>query len=170
MNHIFSILIILVLSVLSVSAQTENNSYKNFTDTAFIIGDKIPAPSIYFEFDGSSLVRKESYNAVKVIANFLIKHPNLMIEIGVHSDSRGSDDYNRRISQIKSENVKNVLVLEFGISKDRIANRGYGESQPLEDCSLYIECAHDESVEGICIIDCPCHQRNRRVELKIIEL
>jgi len=162
MRYISSTLTILILSVLSVSSQSIDTSYKNFSDTAFSIGDKILTPSIWFEFDGGHNVREVSYDSVKVIADFLLIHTEIIIQIGVHTDSRGTEEYNRKHSKHQAQNVIRVLNEQFNIPIDRLTTEGYGEDHPLEDCSKNLDCSD-------LVKDCPCHQRNRRVEVKIIE-
>lgn len=161
MRYIYTILTILVLSVLGVYGQTTDSSYKNFYDKIFTIGDKILAPDIYF---GVHLaVLEVSYDSVKVIADFLNTHPNIKIELGAHTDSRGSEAFNQKLSEQRSNKVSDVLIEQYNIHPDRMVSKGYGEQQLLDDCSQYPDCP--VGVEN----DCPCHQKNRRIEIKIVK-
>ncbi len=84
---------------------------------------------------------------VKKLAEFLQKYPQRNVVIEGHTDSQGSDSYNQALSERRAEAVQKTLV-EMGISRDRIATRGYGESTPV---------ANNETAAG--------RQLNRRVEI-----
>ena len=78
------------------------------------------------------------------------ENPTIRVEISGHTDNRGSDDYNQKLSQDRAEVVVNDLVTH-GIDKTRLEFKGYGEAQPI---------AANNSE--------PNMQLNRRTELKII--
>lgn len=87
--------------------------------------------TIYFEYD-SAVIKKESHNILRAVAKTLDVNPDIaLIEIQGHTDERGSADYNRKLSQARSESVLAFLVNE-GISPKRLAAQGYGEDQPLD--------------------------------------
>jgi outer membrane protein OmpA-like peptidoglycan-associated protein len=54
------------------------------------------------------------------------------IEVAGHTDSRGSDAYNIKLSQRRAEAVRDYLISK-GIAADRLSAKGYGESQPVAD-------------------------------------
>jgi len=56
-------------------------------------------------------------------------NPNIVIELGSHTDSRASDVYNIDLSNRRAQSVVNYLI-EKGIPRDRLIAKGYGESQP----------------------------------------
>ena len=85
------------------------------------------------------------------------------IELSSHTDQRGTDAYNNKLSQCRAESAVGYIVGK-GISKTRIKAKGYGKTQLLEDCSIYKDCP--QTSQG----DCPCHQNNRRTEVKIIKM
>jgi len=60
----------------------------------------------------------------------LIENPSFIIEIGSHTDNKGSDDYNLSLSQRRAESVINYLQKK-GIDKKRIQAKGYGETKPV---------------------------------------
>lgn len=117
--------------------------------------------NIYYDFDKWDL-RPESKATLDTLYRLLIENPTIIIELGSHTDSRGSEEYNLSLSQKRAESCVNYLTNEKGISKDRIIAKGYGETQTLEDCSKYPDCPSDQSG------DCPCHQLNRRTVFKVI--
>jgi len=116
--------------------------------------------NIYYDFDKSNL-RDLSKKTLDSLYNIMMENPNIIVELGSHTDSRGSDEYNRDLSQKRAESCVNYLI-EKGIPKERISPKGYGESKPLEDCSKHPECPTGS--QG----DCDCHQLNRRTEFKIV--
>jgi outer membrane protein OmpA-like peptidoglycan-associated protein len=59
----------------------------------------------------------------------LNENPNVTIELSAHTDCRGSDQYNERLSQQRAQNVVNYLI-QHGIEKERLTPKGYGESKP----------------------------------------
>jgi len=92
------------------------------------------------------------------IFEVLVENPSFKIEIGSHTDSRGADDYNQRLSQERAESVVSYLILN-GIKEDRLVAKGYGETLPV---------APNENEDGS---DNPeGRQLNRRTEFKILDL
>ncbi len=82
-------------------------------------------------------------------------NPDLTIEIGSHTDSRGKQDDNLKLSRERAKNVVDFLVNE-GVAQSRLISRGYGESKLLNDCNSFVECPESK------------HRVNRRTELKVI--
>jgi outer membrane protein OmpA-like peptidoglycan-associated protein len=84
---------------------------------------------------------------------------NIAIEIRSHTDSRGNDAYNLKLSDERAASVVKYLVAH-GINKNRLESKGMGETEPLDDCSKYPECGDTRNDE------CDCHQKNRRTAFK----
>jgi len=102
-----------------------------------------------------SLVRltyKYSITIDSLIA--VLKDKPITIEIGSHTDSRGSFEYNNELSEKRSKSVVAYLVKQ-GIDPSRISAKGYGEYQLLNKCADGVDCTNEE------------HQLNRRTEAKI---
>lgn len=112
-------------------------------------GTKVILKNIFFDFDKASL-RNESVAELTRLVRIMNEYPNLKIEIGGHTDGKGSDEYNNRLSRDRAESVVNYLI-ENGIDKSRLSFKGYGKTQPI---------ASNDTEEG--------RQENRRVEFKII--
>jgi OOP family OmpA-OmpF porin len=85
---------------------------------------------INFAFD-SSVVEPEYFSEVKKVADFLNANPLSRVTIEGHTDSDGSDQYNKRLSQRRAQAVAKVLVTEFDIKPIRVTAVGFGESRPL---------------------------------------
>jgi outer membrane protein OmpA-like peptidoglycan-associated protein len=116
--------------------------------------------NIYYDYDKWDL-RPESEKTLDTLYTLMIENPLIIVELGSHTDIRGSEAYNMNLSQKRAESCVNYLIKK-GIPKQRIIPKGYGESKTLEDCTKYADCP--DSGTG----DCPCHQINRRTEFKII--
>ena len=109
---------------------------------------------VYYDFD-ESYIRDESESELEKLYTTLEQNPDLIIEIGSHTDARGRDSYNDRLSQRRANSVVKWLVAR-GIDRSRLVPRGYGESVPVNACANNIPCSERE------------HQMNRRTEFKVI--
>ena len=113
------------------------------------IGKTIALRNIFFDFDKAT-IRPESANELNRLIKLLTENPTLKIELGSHTDSKGSDEYNQKLSQSRSQSVVSYLI-EKGISSARAVAKGYGETVPV---------ASNDTDEG--------RQENRRTEFKIL--
>ncbi|HKY93449.1 MAG TPA: OmpA family protein, partial [Nevskiaceae bacterium] len=114
------------------------------------MGDVIVLRGVNFEFDKSNL----TVNAKTILDNVaeeLTAYPEIKVEVGGHTDAKGSDEYNQKLSERRAASVVKYLESK-GIAGDRMTSAGYGESKPVAD---------NETDEG--------RELNRRVELKITE-
>jgi outer membrane protein OmpA-like peptidoglycan-associated protein len=112
-------------------------------------GDLIVLQGVTFEFDKSRLT-SNAKTILDTVTDELISHSNILFEIGGHTDSKGSDEYNQRLSEQRAETVMRYFVGK-GVAAQRMTSVGYGESQPVAD---------NETDEG--------RELNRRIEIKII--
>lgn len=113
-------------------------------------GTVVRLNNVFFDFDKSNL-RPESFVELDRVVDLLQKNPTIVIEMSAHTDSRGADDYNFRLSDDRARSVMNY-ILSKGISRDRISSKGYGETMPVVPNDT------DEH-----------RQLNRRVEFKILK-
>ncbi|HBG69226.1 MAG: hypothetical protein A2W93_04200 [Bacteroidetes bacterium GWF2_43_63] len=163
MKKIFCIFWLFAGLLTPIHAQQHIAGYKSFNDSVFAAGDNILAPKILFTLSGGSRVLPECEDSVKIIADFLNAHPGMCIEIGVHTDYRGTDDFNDTISYHRAGSVKEVLVGLFEIDPTRIEIKGYGRQQPLI-LKEEIDALQSKELQE------PMHSINRRVEVKIIQV
>ena len=84
--------------------------------------------NIFYDFDKADL-RPESQTALDELVTVLNDNPNVTIEMASHTDRKGTDEYNMRLSERRAQSVIDYLV-EKGISRDRLQPHGYGESRP----------------------------------------
>lgn len=100
-------------------------------------------------------IRPDAALVLDQLAQILKENPEVRIEIGSHTDSRASADYNLKLSQRRSESVVAYLVGK-GISPSRLVAKGYGETQLINKCADGVECTEEE------------HQANRRTVIEIL--
>lgn len=84
--------------------------------------------NIFYEFDKATLTQ-ESTKSLDELVTLLNENPNVTIELSAHCDYRGSEAYNKSLSQRRAESVVNYLLAK-GIAKDRLTPVGYGKSRP----------------------------------------
>jgi outer membrane protein OmpA-like peptidoglycan-associated protein len=109
---------------------------------------------IFYEYNSEQL-STGSLQALQQLHFFLLENPGLIIEIGAHTDARGSEDYNLILSRKRAEAVRRWLV-NRGIQADRLIAKGYGESRIINHCKNEIPCSEEE------------HEVNRRTEFRIL--
>lgn len=92
-------------------------------------GDPVVLKNIYFEFDSADLT-DGSEEGINAVLNFLNNNPDLNILLEGHTDNVGSEEYNMVLSEKRAESVKKVLI-DRGVSAERIKAKGCGSTQPL---------------------------------------
>lgn len=113
-------------------------------------GMKIVFRGINFE-TAKAVILPESYPILDEAAKILKENPTIRVEIGGHTDSRGSASYNQKLSQERAEAVRLYLIQNHSIESNRLLAKGYGESQPV---------APNDTEENMA--------KNRRVEFTIL--
>ena len=103
---------------------------------------------ILFDLD-KYYINSRAAKELKKVYVALIKYPEIKIEISSHTDSRGSNEYNQKLSINRANETKSWLV-KRGIDPSRLITNGYGEFDLENYCNDNIECEEDE------------HQVNRR--------
>lgn len=121
-----------------------------------IPNEPIVVKNIYYPFDKSYLTDSSKTVIDTTLYSILIENPEIIIEVSSHTDSKGSDAYNERLSQARAESVVKYLISK-GIERERLQAKGYGETQPI---------APNENEDGS---DNPVgRQKNRRTEFRIV--
>jgi peptidoglycan-associated lipoprotein len=118
------------------------------------INEPIRLNNIYYDFDDDKILT-DAEKDLTFVLGLMKQYPDMVIELSSHTDSRGDDNYNERLSQRRAQSAKNWLV-SHGIKENRIEAVGYGENQILNQCINGIDCTEDE------------HRLNRRTEFKIL--
>jgi OmpA-OmpF porin, OOP family len=115
------------------------------------VGKKIELDHVYFETAKWKLLEQSSTQLDELVV-LMSKHPTMEIEIGGHTDSRGSDSDNQKLSENRTRSVYEYLIGK-GVDKTRMAYKGYGEKQPKTD---------NDTEEG--------RAQNRRVEFTVLKI
>ena len=84
--------------------------------------------NIFYDFDKYTL-RPESTAALDELVKLLNENPNVTIELSAHCDYKGSEEYNKTLSQRRAQAVVDYLI-EHGIAEDRLSSVGYGKGKP----------------------------------------
>lgn len=105
--------------------------------------------NVEFDFDKST-IKKGYYNDIDNLVKVMKDYPDLNVVIEGHTDSVGTDAYNKKLSQRRAESVKKYMVEKGGIDANRIKAIGFGEEKPI---------ASNDTDEG--------RQQNRRVEAAV---
>jgi len=90
------------------------------------LNEIIEIENIYYKFDKAN-IKPSAKPALDNLVNVMRTSP-IIIELGSHTDSRGDDEYNMKLSQERAQSAVDYIVSK-GISKDRITAKGYGESR-----------------------------------------
>jgi outer membrane protein OmpA-like peptidoglycan-associated protein len=117
-----------------------------------IVRDVLVLNEIYFEYDKSNITKEAAFELDKAV-EAMKKYPDLVIMVKAHTDSRGSDKYNMRLSDRRAKSTVQYIISK-GIAKERISGQGYGESQPKVKCGD--KCTEEE------------HAQNRRSEFIVV--
>jgi outer membrane protein OmpA-like peptidoglycan-associated protein len=122
-----------------------------------IIPEKaIKVENVYYDFNKASL-QETSYPSLDDLVRLLNENPTMQIELSAHTDSKGTDEYNNKLSEARAQAVVDYLISK-GIAKERLIAKGYGESLPV---------APNTNADGT---DNPeGRQLNRRTEFKVLK-
>ncbi|UKN02632.1 OmpA family protein [Paracrocinitomix mangrovi] len=111
---------------------------------------------IYFDYN-KAIIRPDAAIELDKIVQVMNDNPNMRIELGSHTDSRGSDKKNQSLSDRRAKASADYIKKRIS-NPDRITGKGYGESKLINHCSDGIDCSELE------------HQQNRRTEFIILEM
>jgi outer membrane protein OmpA-like peptidoglycan-associated protein/tetratricopeptide (TPR) repeat protein len=117
------------------------------TDTEIVIND------ITFDFNRSNIT-KEGARELNKLVRVLNSRPSMVLLVKSHTDSKGSDDYNNKLSEKRAQSTVQYVISK-GINPDRITGKGYGETE------LKVNCGDDCTAEQ--------DAQNRRSEFLIVK-
>lgn len=118
------------------------------------LNKEVTMENIYYDLDQSD-IRSDAALILDNLVEVLYENPGLRIELGSHTDSRGSDNYNQGLSQERAQSAVNYLNGR-GIDGSRLVARGYGESALVNECEDGVDCSDEQ------------HQENRRTTFKVL--
>jgi outer membrane protein OmpA-like peptidoglycan-associated protein len=141
-----------------VPIMSHNNEIGHFLGTIDLdsiqIGKRFQLNNIYYDFNKWN-IRPEAAKTLDKVATFLKDNPGIKVELGSHTDARGSDPYNLTLSDKRARSAVDYIVAQHGIDSETITSKGYGETQLANRCDDGFSCSEYE------------HQLNRRTEIKI---
>jgi outer membrane protein OmpA-like peptidoglycan-associated protein len=119
-------------------------------------GSVIVLENIYYDFN-KAIIRADATKELDALANLMQRYPSMEIELVAHTDSRGKNTFNEKLSTQRALAAKNYLA-GLGIAQSRIAYRGAGESQIRNQCLDGVDCEEAQ------------HQYNRRTEVRVTKI
>ena len=150
------------------STKNKNMDCNDGLDTVFVdifiepmeleVGTTIVLKNIYYDFDKWN-IRADATKDLDAVVELMKENPKIVVELGSHTDCRGTQAYNDKLSQRRSDSAVEYIVSK-GVNKNRITAKGYGERELLNSCECEWKddsgCSEEE------------HQLNRRTEFKVI--
>lgn len=136
--------------------------YDGFKKTVVIelikkeLNNIIGLEKIFYEY-GKHDIPSASIPQLNKLAVLLKKNTDIKIELSSHTDSRGDDAFNQKLSQKRAESIVNFLV-QAGVSAKQLVAQGYGETKLVNECGNEAPCTEEQ------------HEKNRRTEFKILEI
>jgi len=113
----------------------------------FINGKKrIIVNPIYFIPDDFSIT-SEAAKELKKVCDILNKYPDMILEIGFHSDSRGNESFLTSLTQERADACASFLI-NNGIDGERITAKGFGSTKLLNECERGVKCSNDKHLEN----------------------
>ena len=137
----------------SILLYLEKDKFAPNPEPTFEVGAVIRLDKLYYDYD-KFFIRSDAAVELDKVVSYMKKYPSLEIELGSHTDARGSDEYNRVLSQNRAQSAVDYIISR-GISSKRITAAGYGESKLVNHCLNGIDCSDY------------FHQQNRRTEITV---
>lgn len=131
-----------------ITSRQEKETITHSGSTPIVLGE------LLFDFNKAD-IRPDAEPALIQVLNLMNKYPDMVIQLSSHTDSRGSNPANQRLSQRRANSSKAWLVSK-GITADRIKAVGKGETELRNRCADGVNCSDEE------------HQYNRRTDFRII--
>jgi outer membrane protein OmpA-like peptidoglycan-associated protein len=119
-------------------------------------GTVVRLDNIYYDY-GKSDIRPDAGLELNKLVRILQDNPTMKIELSSHTDARGGDAYNLKLSDARANSAVKYIISQ-GIEGGRLVAKGYGETKLLNRCGNDVKCSDEE------------HQFNRRTEFKILEI
>lgn len=127
---------------------------QNISVAPLLPGSIIELPNIYYNFNDATL-RPDARKDLDLVVSLMKQQPSIKVELRSHTDCRGGDEYNQRLSQSRANGVVEYMVTQ-GIARNRLVPVGFGESEPRNICQDGVDCTDQE------------HARNRRTEVRML--
>jgi outer membrane protein OmpA-like peptidoglycan-associated protein/tetratricopeptide (TPR) repeat protein len=124
----------------------------------YCLSENMVLNNIYYDLNKAA-IRPDAAMELNKLAALMKQNPKIKIELGSHTDSRASADYNMKLSKRRAKSAVEYLM-KHGVEKDRMVAQGYGEIKLVNNCvdegDTKVYCTEEE------------HQLNRRTEIRIL--
>ncbi len=147
----------------TVDVEESTTFVKEFFIQPYVEEEPIEFPEVRYAYDSAAIQVNDTVNSkdsLDFLYDVLVDNPNIVIELMAHTDARGNDAYNEKLSQARAESCVEYLISK-GIDSDRLVAKGYGESRPKVPKSKIEEMESEEKKES-------AHQKNRRTEFRVL--
>lgn len=145
-------------NIVEVSTTSYDRNKTLFIDLEMCVdpcGKAIKLDNINFDLDKAEILPVSIPDLQRVV-RLMLDNPTIRVEMSSHTDSQGSDAYNKQLSQRRADATVNYIASQ-GVSKDRLIARGAGETELKNTkCANNVPCTDDE------------HRINRRTEFKVV--
>lgn len=151
----------LLLAPALLAAQRANKSMK---DSTFEVGDVIKIPRIRYGGDCvCALDHEKSWmrDSLSPVGDFILRHPDLIFQVEVHTDTQGEEKYKLILSQSRANNTRQYLVKYFPIDSARIKAKGFGAAFPIHAEQEIRKISSEDGKEKL-------DKQNRRTELRVV--
>lgn len=129
----------------------ENVKISDIDRSELKAGSTIRIDNLYFEAD-KAVIMQNSYTVLDELYSFLNRNPDVVVEIGGHTNGLASENYANKLSNDRAKAIYEYLIKK-GIEKDRLQFKGYGKRNPI---------ATNNTPDG--------RRKNQRVEVKILSI
>lgn len=122
-----------------------------------VLNEKMKMENIYYDL-GKATLRPEAKPQLDELTRMMYDNPQIVVELGAHTDCRGDNQANLNLSQQRANAVVNYIKTRVSIKENQIEAKGYGETQPVNSCVDGVSCTEE------------LYQQNRRTELTVIDI
>ena len=143
----------------SVGENESKDYIKDFALTPVLPGE-IRFPAVLYDL-GKSTLRPESKDSLNFLYQTLVDNPSIVIELQAHTDSRGNDKANQKLSEERAKSCVDYLNLEKKIPLARLMSKGWGEKKLLVKDDVINKAKTKEEKEAL-------HAKNRRTVFRIV--
>ncbi len=143
----------------SVGENESKDYIKDFALTPVLPGE-IRFPAVLYDL-GKSTLRPESKDSLNFLYQTLIDNPSIVIELQAHTDSRGNDKANQKLSEERAKSCVDYLNIEKKIPMARLMSKGWGEKKLLVKDDVINKAKTKEEKEAL-------HAKNRRTVFRIV--
>jgi len=161
----------------TIGLKESTKFYREYFLEPIIVTKEYPMPLVLYPYDQAILLVNDTVNSsdsLNYLYDLMLQNPKFVIQLESHTDFRGKDDYNQKLSQKRAETCVNYLIGR-GIDPLRLKAAGKGESSPRKLLKATGPFKADTSLTEAYITKLPAdqqeiaHQLNRRTVFKIVD-